>query len=178
MRITKEIAYNVALGLTNKSKKACEKLETEFQLAVVCAYDQQIPDLVKSTFKKFPEWFARTDYITLRGHGFNHESVFLKKQAICNNGSNSAFLAMDDEIGSALQMKRNAHAKARKKYSELLNETAQTLMDLRTYKRISEVFPSAMPFLPKEMSTSLIVNIDSLLLKLDRQSVSDIVDQK
>lgn len=178
MRITKEIAHNAALRLTSKSKKACDKLEMEFELAVVCAYDQQIPGIVKSTFNKFPEWFARTNYIMLRGHGFNHESVFLKKQAICNNGNDGAFLKMDKEIGNALQMKRNAHAKARKEYNELLDETAQALMNLRTYKRISEVFPAAMVFLPTEMSTSLIVNIDSLLLKLDRQSVSDIVDQK
>lgn len=50
--------------------------------------------------------------------------------------------------------------------NSLKSEIEQALLSLVTFKRVSENFPEAVPFLPKIQNTSLVVDLSNLRNKI------------
>lgn len=167
-RISKELAHQIAIKLTEKSRVAYELLYKEYQLLVSDIYEEQTPKEVKECFKKHSDWFYTRNYLQLTGYGFNWEGVNLPRAIICN-ANTSAELKLTKDSAAAISASKNKYDKAKEEHKNLLEETEIALVSLGTHARIKENFPLAAPMLPPPMSNALICNFNSLTKRLQKQ---------
>lgn len=167
-RITQDLAGQIAYKLTEKSRAAAELLKKDYQQMTTDYYDQETPKEVAEVKAKHPDWFCTTRTIRLEGHGFRYETVTATHPVI-KNKDHDAYLTLTPKIASALTTAKRNWEKADAACKELKKETEHALINLRTYKNISENIPEAKAYLPPPMSNALVVNVDSLNRKLAKQ---------
>lgn len=170
MRMTKDLAYQVATKMAQGSKQLYEAAKKEYSAAVREAFEKQIPKEVKECYAKHKDWFLTRSIICLHGHGFNWERVVVDSPVISNAEKHSdPTLKLTKELGDSLiKLKRKAD-KLEQDNENLYRETEQALLTLGTFNRIRENLPEAAPFLPPPMSNALVVNFDSLRKRLEKQ---------
>jgi hypothetical protein len=166
--ISKDLARKIAIKLTEKTSILVDNLKVSYQEFVTTEYEKQIPDEVKKCFQKHPDWFNCTSYIYFRGNGFNHENITGTRRVICNS-TTSAHLTLTSIIADKIMSIKRKHESEKDKYENLLEETTQALLALKTYNNIRKELPQAIPYLPPPMSNALICNFDSLKNKLNKQ---------
>lgn len=167
-KISKELAKQVAVKLTEKSRLAAEVLNKEYREIATAMYEDQTPKEVKECFKKNSEWFYTRNYLTFDGHGFRWENVTTIRPIICNSGSN-ATLALNVKTSQLLSAAKKKWEKAVDDHQQLQRETETALLNLGTHAMIKENFPLAAPMLPPPMSNALVCNFDSLTKRLQKQ---------
>jgi hypothetical protein len=165
MRITKQLAEQIAAKLLTEKQANVTKLRKEYEDYITLAYLSQTPKEVLAVYAKHPEWFYTRGSVTLNGSGFRYESVSTNCQVICNGGS-SANLMMNDKISHKAKMLQNKWESAKDKVRELKMKLEVALFNLRTYAAVQKSFPEAAPFLPKDATMSLMINYDALRKEL------------
>lgn len=168
MRISKELSQSIAKKLTEKSRLAADGLRKEYQQLVSDLYEAQIPKEIKDAFSMHPEWFYTIRSITFDGHGFRWETVTPPSALIANKGT-YCHLELNAKMADRIMKSKRKVDKTNEAYKELLRETENALMALRTFKQIEENIPAAKPFLPPPMSNALVCNFDSLNKKINNQ---------
>jgi len=169
MRISQDLAKQIASKLTEKSKAAYIAEQTAFKELVYETYMSRTPAEVRAVFEKHPDWVFSRQEVIINGHGFNYMRAMASKPVVCNEGSLNAHMPMTEKVGSILLSAWRKVEKAKEKYEKLKKETETALLNLKTTKQIAENLPAAIPFLPPPMSNSLVVNIDTLKRKLAAQ---------
>jgi len=129
--ISKDLAGQIAIKLTEKSRLFMEKLHTEYKDVVTELYEDQTPQDVKDCCKKHPEWFYKRGYVSFSGYGFNYESVSTTRQVICNGGTN-ANLHLTSKIADKIMSPYRKWEKAKEKYEKLKDDTKQAIIALKT----------------------------------------------
>lgn len=167
-RISKELAKQVSIKLTEKSRMAADELHTVYREIATSMYEDQTPKEVKDCFKKNAEWFYTRSSISLDGHGFRWESISATRPVICNNNQN-ATLELNSKNSTVLINAKRKWEKAKDEYKKLQKETETAIINLGTHARIKENFPLAEPMLPPPMSNALVCNFDSLTKRLQKQ---------
>lgn len=167
-RISKELAHQIAIKLTEKSRLASESLNKEYREIATVMYEDQTPKEVKDCFKKHAEWFYTRNYITFDGHGFRWENITTMRSVIANSNS-SAKLDLNVKTSTQLSSAKRKWEKSVDDYNQLQRETETALLNLGTHARIKENFPLAAPMLPPPMSNALVCNFDSLTKRLQKQ---------
>lgn len=168
MRITKDLANQIAFKLTEKSRLVVEAEKIAYQTLVTELYEKETPTAVRECFAKHPEWFSTRSNISFSGHGFRWESIKSIRRVIPNI-EGDARLTLTQKIADQLHKAQQKFEKADKFYKDLKQETETALVNLGTYKRIEENIPEAKKYLPPPMSNALVVNMDSLNKKLAKQ---------
>lgn len=162
MRITKELAKMMAGQiLTNNAQEVSDAREAYCQ-AVTDVYKTQIPENVMELFGQYPKWVSITDSVRLEGHGFRHDVVSITESLPCQNDDSYVYLKMNAAIAAKLVKLKNRHAKLAEAYRILKSNTTNALISLGTYKRISENFPEAVQFLPKDNNLRVMINYDAI----------------
>jgi uncharacterized phage infection (PIP) family protein YhgE len=158
MRITKEIASQVAAKLLSLKYKELAELRKDFSDTVREMYMQTVPDDVIKCFKKHPIYFgySQGNSITLYGNGFNHEHIHVERIP-----SNGKMLTPSKEQADTLQKLQNKIKDLDKAAKELRKSIEVALYNLRTYEKVKTVFPEAYEFLP-EANTAIAINVDSI----------------
>lgn len=167
-RISKDLAHQIAIKLTEKSRLAAEVLNKEYREIATAMYEDQTPKDIKDCFKKHADWFYTLSYVRFDGHGFRWENVTTVRPVICNNGSD-AKLELNVKTSSTLSAAKHKWEKAVENHKQLQLETETALINLGTHARIKENFPLAAPMLPPPMSNALVCNFDSLTKRLQKQ---------
>ena len=165
MRMTKELAKQIARKLTVKKIEVSNQIFIDYRQAVTDAYIKQTPKEVAETFKKHPDWFYTRSGISFSGHGFRWETVTATEQVICNSRSD-ANLNLDDKLAAKLTNLKRKNENAVAAYNALVDEIETALFNLRTFANVEKNFPEAIPFLPASTSTALMVNFDALRKKI------------
>src|ERR1700761_2259676 len=101
MRISQDLAKQIALKLTEKSKAAYMAEQTSFRELVYETYMSRTPAEVRAVFEKHPDWLFTRQEVTIHGHGFNHMRTTASKPVICNQGQ-YACMPMNDKVGNTL----------------------------------------------------------------------------
>ena len=167
-RISKDLAHQIAIKLTEKSRLAAELINDEYRLLVTEIYEEKTPQEVKDCFKKHSEWFYTRQYIDINGHGFRWSQVKAPRTVICNSGT-SANLELTAKSSAAITTLKRKYEKAIEDHKQLRLETETAILNLGTHARIKENFPLAAPMLPPPMSNALVCNFDSLTKRLQKQ---------
>jgi len=167
-RISQELAAQIAVKLTEKSRIAADKLHVEYRELVTSLYEAQTPGDVKVCFTKYPDWFYTRSNIKLHGHGFNWEYVNPTRPLITNNNTD-CILELTAKISDKIISAKRKWQKAKEGYDKLNLETRQALLTLKTFNNIRKELPQAAPMLPPPLSNALVVNFDTLKKQLDKQ---------
>jgi len=165
MRITKQLAEELATKLLTTKQEQVSKLRKEYEEYVTAAYISQTPKEILSAYAKHPEWFYTGNSITLNEKGFRYESVTTTSQIICNSGT-GANLTLSDKVAHKAKMLQNKWQSAKDKLRELKTKLELALFNLRTYASVQKNLPEAAPFLPKDATMSLMINYDALRKEL------------
>lgn len=169
-RISKELAAIIAGQLVAHKYAAIEQLKKEYNTFIFDTFQEQTPKEVKDFFKKFPDYFEIESHINFTGHGFRWEQVYIsdteEKAPIIANKDNKAMLTLDKSLASQISKRLHAIEKAEDQYKKVKGEIRMALINLRTYKNITDKFPEAAEHLPKISVPAVIVNIEGLRKKI------------
>lgn len=164
MRITKAEAKNVASKLletkVNKFKSMKEQLTLEIKNAALSI----VPKEVLVVYNKYPQYFmGNSKYLYVNGEGIGYiKNVPLNKR-------DNYVIVQDPAIQSKLIRLRDEISEKGDELESLRYDVETALYSLKTYKRISEEFPQAIPFLPSKENNELALNIKDIILKLDEK---------
>lgn len=165
MRITKTMAHEVAIKLTEKKKEEVKVLKEALEDEMFSLGLSKCPQDVIDLFKKRPAFFNTSSYIQLSGSGFDYER-FNSKEEFPSDASNRS-IDPGKTLGKKLRMLADKIEEKDEAYRALKLEIENTLFSLRTSDNIKKVFPEAFAFLPAEKATkALTVCIDSIRKKL------------
>lgn len=165
-RITKEIASQVAHQLTAKKREEVKELDAKFRTELKRMYVEDTPTEIKELAKKYPEYFEWRDRIGFYGtNGFGYENYRIEGTVITKAGSIS-YTNISPENAKKLNKLDNEIQDKKKELKDLVKELEILLYSLRTYSKVTEQFPEAIPFLPYKTTSALAINIDDLRKKL------------
>jgi hypothetical protein len=165
-RITKEIASQVAHQLTAKKREVLKELNTKFRAELKRMYVEDTPNEIKELAEKYPEYFNFRDRIGFFGtNGFGYENYRVEGSVITKSGDNS-YANISSENASKLKKIDYEIEDKKKELKDLVTELEILLYSLRTYAKVSEQFPEAIPFLPYKTTSALAINIEDLRKKL------------
>ena len=162
-RITKEIASEIAVKMTEKRVKEIASLRKVLQTTIYKYALSKIPKAVLLCSKKHPDYFDKNTYVQFCGNGFNYESFSFAPALPINN---TRLIPDDKTAKDVLNQNKVIHAKDNELRS-LRKEIEVSLYNLRTYKNVEKEFPEAFKLLPKNVCTSLVINIESIREKLN-----------
>lgn len=165
-RITKEIATTVATQLTTKKREVVKELGKKFRSELKRMYVEATPAEIKELAVKFPQYFERRNRISFGGtNGFGYESYSIEGNVIVAP-SDAYFTNISSENAKILKKLDNEIQDKNKELKDLVKELEILLYSLRTYSKVAEQFPEAVPFLPFKTTSALAINIEDLRKKL------------
>ncbi len=172
-RITKTIAENTAELLLKDKFEEIEKSYDELKELLLIHHNEQIPDKVKECCNEYKEffniyynlysgWELGNMIIGLNENDKNHENNYI----IRKHESGNIIFKSQDEKSKFIKI----FQKLNKKKIELENlktEITQTLINLRTYKKVEDEFNEAFQLLPIVTTTAIAINMSSIRTKLN-----------
>ncbi len=161
-RITKEIAQEVAVRMTEKKKNEIESLHKKLKDTVHKYVEKQIPKDVLSCFKKNKGYFHTRTSFQFIGNEFNYESYSCNSELPYSKYQ----MAPDVEAAKAILQIKHEMDKKNTERNSLKNEIEVALYNLKTYNAVEAEFPEAFKLLPKRITQALTVNIKSIREKL------------
>lgn len=161
-RITKLIAENVAVKLTEKQALEIKELKTELSNKFTEIYLKTVPKEILDLHKKYPDFIETRSSFQMSGNGFQYQSLSLNSSFPAKNHCFSP-----NEVDAKMLLKLlNEIDKKKSELSKLKTEVEALVFGLRTYAKVNSEFPEATPFLPKTITSALMVNISDLRKKL------------
>jgi len=161
--ITKAIATEVAVKLTAKKQEEIKNLDLKLREQFEIVYLKSLPKEVVLAFENAPNYFNTSNSVQISGNGFNWQSLgFTKKMPVLRNCSHQ----LSDKEASDFLKKYNTIEDKKSKCRDLIYEIETALFSLRSYKKIGEQFPEAIPFLPEKITSALAINISDIQYKL------------
>ena len=164
-RITIGISEGVANKLVAKKREEYQALcLAQREYADKLVINQTSAEVMKA-FEKFPEYINSQICFKADYPGFGHGSFNTTKNLPCRESSN--YIDISEEEAKILLDMIDECKSVRKSIDELYLECKNTLLSLKTFKRVEEFFPEAAKFLPKNSASYLpAVNISKLQEKL------------
>ena len=167
-QLSKQVIEQIAVKMTEKSKKYAEAMEKELKEVVTEIYQDQVPAEVMKVFKTHCEYIETAQSLYLDGHGFNRENLTMTKQLPATS-SYSQKLKLTAPIADRILKAKRKYDQAKKDYKSLVEEIENALFALKTHKNVRENLPEAAVYLPPPMSNALVVSFDSLQKKIRKQ---------
>lgn len=173
MKITKQIAENIANSLLEKKEKELNDKITKSKEKIREEYLKLIPKEVLTVYKKFPSYIQLTSSIGYNILGSHNE--YFKTSIPCN--SNKEELLRKTSVFELKLLLQD-----RNKLNELKNKTAESIYALKTSKNVEIMFPEAIPYLPKAGITNQIaINFKDLFNEIKdfpKQTVKETKEEK
>jgi hypothetical protein len=163
MRITKEMANSVTRNLLRAKYEEIQEYTNKVKDFATSIYLNQIPSGVMKLWNSNPQYMQSTYSVRLVGNGFNYEYQSIENLPTIKACPELKYSVEEGETLLAMRAKLSDLEKATK---ELFKEVEQTLISLGTYKRVTENFPEAVPFLPKIKNSEIIIDLTTLRNKI------------
>jgi hypothetical protein len=163
-RITRAIAEEMAQKLLEKKYEANKKRYNEIAEMLEVIVESKIPKDIMKVFNDpiSKNYIDSRSSVYINGQGLNHDYILLNKALPCNRSSS---ILLSDEKALYISKKLEIWKKNKKKNSELLQKTTETLVSLRTYKKVQDLFPEAAVFLPPVQTTCTDLQCISSIVK-------------
>lgn len=165
-RITKAISKEIASRLCEKYDLKLNSIDDQIKEFVTKSLESNVPKDVKDFFKKNPG-FTKSHTSLCLGKEFGWRYIYfttpIPYDHLQDTGLNS-----DDEL--ILKKFFKAQKTTESKKESIYNDIVKTMLSLRTYKKVEEVFPEAFALLPKESQSLLpMAKIDDLRNELKEE---------
>lgn len=164
-RVTKEIAKAVAKGLTANHRARIEKINGTISAIAVTEILEQTPQEVKDFYVKYPNYCNARTHVYLQGETLNQ--IWADVPALPWKGDGST-LIVSNEAGAKIQKLELKKQEIEKSRNTLYKQIEQTMLSLKTFKKVQDVFPEAAEFLPKGEAVYLpVVNLEGIRNELN-----------
>lgn len=169
-KISQNAAYKAALKIAEPLKTKADELKKEICDLLRAAYMRDVPKDIIDFFEKYPRWTKQSDHIYASGKGISNCNESYYVSGVPNTTSNSIRIHLSDKDAALFVKLYNKEEDARAKYKETLKEIENTILTLGTHKKIGEVMPNALRFLPEAKtgtSTQLVLQIQPVVDKVN-----------
>lgn len=164
--ITKNVAESIGYKLTQKIADKIKIKRSEISEIVSKIYLENLPKDIVSISEKHRKYFKVSHKIRCEGNGLNSIEITLTKSVISDGNWQLCILPSVSEAKKILKI-YNELQDLNEKEKELKKSIENTLLQLRTYKRIEAEFPEAFEFLPKDsVVNTLAVPIEDIRSQL------------
>jgi hypothetical protein len=169
MKITHDLATEIANVLTQKSKAANERLRGEIDASVLEAYTKAIPKELVKVDKAIPNWVhkASSIYVRYRINNRDRTHITMVKAKVITRVGNS-----DIKPTPAIRRKIIQLDKQEEALRTLKKDTIRAVLALGTSKRVLQQFPDAEPALKSKGNLPVVpvsINVHDLKAKLQKQ---------
>lgn len=165
-RISQDAAYEAAKKIAEPLKVKAKALKKQLEKFVIAEYLKEVPKEVLNLWETHKSYIKNSSYLYVHGPGINHDHIsFLNEDIPCSSTS----ITLDSKAAAIYVKLKNAAHDARKKYDDTVEEIKNTLLTLSTHKKIGEIMPNALRFLPetKDNTRELIVQIQPVVDKVN-----------
>jgi len=159
-RITKQIAEEVAKKLVAKKRETLKLRTKEFSEKITKICHEKVPFEVLVVFEKHPNYFHQTSTFKPSGNGWNFQNLNLSHSLPSQAGYFS--FEMEVETSNELLKEFNKNKDEQKQIDELQRDLVNTLLNLKTYKSVTENFPEAVEHLPKIVNNTVALNLSDI----------------
>lgn len=165
-RITRSIAEEVAKKLLIKKREKNQKRYDEISEILTSVQESKVPMGIMKMFNdiKTKHFFKTHSTVNINGEGLNHDYIHLCRE-VPSVTSYGPSIILEKELALNISKRLQDWKSHRNKLNDLETQTVETLVALRTYKKVQDLFPDAAQYLPKVETTcanlqciSLIVN--------------------
>ena len=170
--ISRSLATEVAVQMTNKTGAEIEKLENQLSDMVEKLIVASLPKEVIAVLKTFPGYIATaTGYNVKTGQG-KYLYIYLNKAVPAIEGNNTLYVSRADK--NKIVKLHNTIGILQAKRRDLKKEIINTLLRLRSSAAIKNQFPEAFEYLPaaaphKKDALKKSETVDALRLKIKKQ---------
>lgn len=154
--ISKTAANEVAIKLTAGKQKDLNEKENSFREFCTVLAESKIPKFIAEAHKRSPEFFNNYQNVYFSGQGITYKGSKRLNRCIPASGSN---VQLSPEEAKEYISKLNALDQQEAELEKVRLDIEAALYGLKTYKKIAEFFPEAVPFLPAKTETSLVIDI-------------------
>lgn len=160
-RITKQIAENVAYKLVMPKKTKLKERNIEFSKKITELCWDRVPVEIITLFKTHPSYFRTASIFRPTGNGWNSQYLDLFEEVPSIRGNNFYF-EMEIKTSNALLKEYNRNKDQKEQIEELQRDLVNTLLNLKTYKAVTENFPEAAEHLPKIVNNTVALNLSDI----------------
>lgn len=152
-RITRAIAEEMAHKLLAKKTEANQKRYNEIAAILTAIQEAKVPMHIMKAFNDpaTKEYFDTQSYVYVNGQGLNHDYIQLSRKVPTRNSSTTVIL--EESTALLVSKKLEVWKSNKEKIKELLDKTTETLIALRSYKKVHDLFPDAAKYLPPVQQT-------------------------
>lgn len=168
MVISKSSAREISRAIVNFHKMShFNALKEAFDDALITEYMKEVPESVRDFFSKFPHYCSTTYRISIQGNGWSYTDCSLSNNKVVPFNENNQVFYPNEEQGERLLKLYRLYTAENKNINELRSQIQTTLLELKSFKKIRENFPIAIPYLPSlEAQLIPIINLTDLVSKI------------
>lgn len=160
-RITKQIAEEVAAKLVATKKEKLKERNLVFSQKITELCWHKVPSDIAVLFEEYPQYFNTSSTFRPSGNGWNSQYLSLV-QEVPSIYENSFSFEMEVKTSNALLKEHNRNNDEKDKIKMLERDLVHTLLNLKTYKSVTENFPEAAAYLPKIVNNTIALNLSDI----------------
>ncbi|HYH13984.1 MAG TPA: hypothetical protein VD794_02120 [Flavisolibacter sp.] len=162
-RITKTIAEQVAIKLTEKKSYHLEVLKAQLEDLATNIKIGYIPTDVLKAYRKNSKYFKSCTSEYFRGPGLGHYESFRYNQSLPHT---SEGVKVNELEAQSLIQQRDKIEDLQNTINKIKLDVENALLALRTYNNVEKEFPEAFEHLPSRTTTALSININDVRKQL------------
>lgn len=163
--ITKDHANIIAKEMVKKMNEKIRLKEEDLSQYITEQYNATLPKDVLSLFNQYPNYFRKAGRVLLKGNGLNSGFNLLK--SVCAVSDYQIALQPDPAAAKIISKSLSEIEKLETKRNQLKVQIEQTLLSLKTYKRIEDQFPEAFALIPQRGTINAVaIPIDDIRKQL------------
>lgn len=166
-KISQSAASSAAYKIAEPLQVKADALNKELENFLCDVYMKEVPKEVLVLWESDKSWVKKENYFYISGVGIGHEYFRLTKYLPCKGDMN---LLLDSKNAAKYVKMENAKEAAYQKYRDTLSEIENTILTLGTHKKIEEVMPNALRYLPESKtgrSTQLVLQLQPVVDKVN-----------
>lgn len=160
-RINRSIAEEVAAKLVAPKKEKLETRQKQFSEHITELCLNRIPSDIIVVYDELPKYFQTTCFFRPFGNGWNMQHLELTERLPSLNGNSFSF-EMEVKTSNALLKEYNRNKDQKEQIEQLERDLVNTLLNLKTYKAVTENFPEAAEHLPKIVNNTVALNLSDI----------------
>lgn len=167
-KISKDAARKAAEQIAAPLKQKADTANNNLKSFLIKIYLDTLPKQVVDTSEKYYNYVQRSWSVRVYGIGINGDWIGLGEGVPAEHG-NTPILKLDEKEAKEYLKLDDIRATAQEKYKQTLQEVENTILTLGTHKKIAEVIPNALRFLPEinKPSRELVLQIQPIVDKVN-----------
>ena len=147
-RITKAAAAIAAAAITKKLFDTAAAAKKEIKTWATKKVISTLPEMVKNCFSEYGCYFDKSTSFYLSGEGITYDTREIWTLTALPRKNNSGQMLLNKTDAAEIYKLRNDYEEKNKAAKKAKTEIETALFNLRTYKRVLELYPEAYSFLP------------------------------